>query len=110
MDYLKDYQGKADTKTITATPSGVVPEFTACRFVQIFNFNVDNDANRPYSAPPASVVTTSGLEIYFGFNGTEIGQIFAGDKSDLYPINNLNQLILRSRPGTTRTVWIVYFW
>jgi hypothetical protein len=109
-EYLKDYQGKADTKTITATETGVVPEFTDCRFVQIFNFNVENDSNRPYSVPPASLTETSGLEIYFGFNGTEIGQIFPGEKSDIYPISNLNQLVLRSRPGTTRTVWLTYFW
>lgn len=110
VDYLKNYHGLADTKTVVATENGVVPEFTECRFVQIFNFNVDNAASRPYSLPDPSFGETAGLEIYFGFNGTEIGQIFPGGKSDIYPISNLNQLVLRSRPGTTRTVWLAYFW
>lgn len=111
VDYLKNYNGKADTIAVTANEQGCVPKYTECRFVQISNFNVENETARPYSIPPpGETENTSGFEIYFGFNGTITRQLFIGQTSEIIPIANLNQLIIQSRPGTTRTVWLTYFW
>lgn len=103
MFYFDCYQGIADTLPVKATETGTQPKDTPCKFCIISNFDVINEAET--FAPDAAAA-----EVYFGFNGTVSGQIKPGEQSQKLYINNLKQLVIRSRPGTTRQVWITYFY
>jgi hypothetical protein len=109
-EYLKNYQGKAGNTIVLVTDVGIVPEYTECKFAQIANFNIENDAAMPYESVAPDLNFTNETEVYFGFNGAVTRQIFGGQTSEIFPISNLNQLVLQTRPGKTRTVWVTYFY
>lgn len=105
--YLSDFKGLAGTRSVNVTDRGEQLEDLACKFVKLSNFNVSNLISRPFDTTDAK---DSGFEIYWGFSGNPSFQLFAGEQTELLPIQNLNQITLQARPGDTRQIWITYFY
>ena len=111
--YMRGFQGNADAVAMNLPADEIIraPD-QPCKYAQIFNWNAEDDGITFELAPPSPEGTyfDTENEIYYGFNGKLVGQVFAGANSGMFPIANLNQICLRARPGQTRTVWIAFWW
>ena len=116
---IKDLPGSADYHGFAAGSSILVPAGKIvrlpdqpCRYAMLSHWNVQNDAAsfafRTVSGD--QMYENAGDEIYFGFNGVLVAQLFPAQSTGLFPINNLNQICLRSRPGDNITVWYAWFY
>jgi hypothetical protein len=83
-----------------------------CRYAMLSHWNVINNASsfafRTVSGD--QMYENAGDEVYFGFNGVLVAQLFPSQSTGLLPVNNLDQICLRSRPGDDITIWYAWFW
>lgn len=111
-NYLADYEGKTGGSSIDVGEGGVRLPDQPCKYAMISNWNVLNDAAAfSFHAPSAdNLYENSGFEMYYGFNGIYVAQIFPGSNTGLLPVNNLKQICLRTRPGSVLTAWFAWFY
>lgn len=73
-----------------------------CRYAMIASWTVGTDTART-AKTGASAATqgsgSAGVEMYFGFEGKLFAQLFTGERTELFRVNNLNQLCV-SGSGT----------
>jgi len=84
----------------------------ACRFAIVSNWSTDDTtalAEKADAGVPESDLDDM-QEIYYGFGGQLIGQLFVGQQTEILPVSNLNQICVRSRPGKTGRVYYAWFW
>ena len=111
--YLENFEGNANASSVTIPADKTVrlPD-QPCKFAMLSNFNVLDDTN--FTAKPtagsASVVEDDLQEIYFGFRGRLIAQLFAGRNTELLPVSNLNQISVRCRPAQSGVIYFSWFW
>lgn len=108
MSYLDDYKGIAIGGSIklASGASKSLPD-NPCKFVQIHRWNVtDDEAFTIQNSGTAPADTDD--EIYYGFEGGVVGQLFPSQCTALIPVNNTNQIKLRS-PKTAATIFFTFF-
>lgn len=116
--YLENFQGLCDSGTadLPAIAAGLATGIVRlpdqpCRLVQLHNWNVGDDTSFTAKATAGGALVEDDLqEIYYGFNGKFCGQIFQGRSSEIMPINNLSQIIVRSRPAQSGKVYYSWWW
>ena len=82
-----------------------------CKFVMLCNWNAADDTALTYTALSGdSLYENNGDEIYYGFAGVLVAQLFPSQNSGLLPLNNTNQICVRTRPGNTLKLWYACFW
>lgn len=97
---------------IRATGDGVRLPDRKARFVKISHFNVENSESYEYKNPPSQNLAdeVSSSEIYYGFD-FPAHQLFIGETTEIFPVaENLNEIVVKARPGQTTTVWFSYWW
>lgn len=113
FNYLENYQGKVDGGQIDVTEGGVRLPPRPCKFVMLANWNV-NQADTAtlafYAVSGDGLYENSGREVYYGFGGIYIAQLFPTANSGLLPVKNTSQICLRSRPGATIPIWYAWFY
>lgn len=110
--YIDGFEGRADAGDLILPADTIVrlPD-QPCRFVQLHNWNVGDDTSLTAKGGAGAAGVEDDLqEIYYGFNGKLIGQIFQGRSSDILPVSNLNQIIVRARPLLSGHVYFAWFW
>lgn len=112
INYLANYEGVSGGSAIEVTEGGVTLPPQPCKYVLISNWNVSNDAEGfTYRAPSGdNLYENAGFELYYGFKGVYVCQLFPGSNSFLIPVNNTKQICLRTRPGVTLTAWFAWFY
>ena len=82
-----------------------------CRLVQLHNWNVlDDPSFTSKGSAGAAIVEDDLLEIYWGVNGKFCGQIFSGRSTEIMPISNLRQIIVRARPLLSAKVYYTWWY
>ena len=104
--YLSDYRGIADSGAIKlAAGESKRLENIPCKFVKLARWNVPNDESFTESV---SRYDDNNETIYYGFSGKIFGQLFAGDSTELIPVSNCDQIIVRS-PIVDAVVFYAWF-
>lgn len=103
---LEDLRGIANCGTVTLLGHGnsnlvTLPD-QPCKFAMLSQWTVGVDNSR--TAKTGATASTkgsgsAGVEIYWGFNGKLFGQLFTGERTEMLPINNLNQLCASGTSG-----------
>lgn len=108
---LEDLQGLANcgTKALAGHGTLIVLPDQPCKFAMLSSWTVGVDNSR--TAKTGATASTkgsgsAGVEIYWGFNGQLFGQLFTGERTEMLPINNLNQ-ICASGTGQLFYAWFV---
>lgn len=104
---IEGVKGVGRSSSILVVEGGVRLPDEDCRLVKLANWNAANDESFAFKAAPG-LIEESGDEVYWGFAGIYAHQLFTSRETDWIPVNNLNQISLRSRPGETVHVW--YSW
>lgn len=108
--YLNDYKGEARSGSILVASGATVrlPE-ADCKFVQISRWNATDD--ELFTTGGSSILDTDD-EIYYGFDGILAHQLFVSQITDLIPVNNLRQIVVRvpAKVAGPITVHYTYFW
>lgn len=110
--YLSDYEGRSGASSIKVGDGELkrLPD-QPCKFAVISNWNVQDVPSFTIKATGASgFYDDSADEVYYGFNGIIMGQIMPARSTELLPVNNLNQICVRTRPGDSITIWYAWFW
>src|SRR5690349_21168758 len=93
--YLEDFKGKAFGSS-TIIPADVLVRLPSqpCKFAMLSNFNVaDVPAFTAKGDVGGNALPEDDLsEIYWGFNGRIVAQLFAGRSTEIFPVSNLNQI------------------
>lgn len=79
-----------------------------CKFVELSNWTVGNDPNRTVKTGASAAqpnTGNAGVEMYYGFNGILYAQLFTGNTSPLYQINNLQQICVKGNG----VLYVAYF-
>ena len=110
---IDNFQGYAAGSSILVPAGKIIrlPDQT-CRYAMLSNWNVINNASTFAfrSVSGDQMYENAGDEVYFGFNGVLVAQLFPSQSTGLLPVNNLKQICLRSRPGEDITVWYAWFY
>lgn len=110
MSYLDDYKGQAHggSMPLEAGDQKNLPD-NACKFVQLHRWNVtDDEAFTVQNAGTAPAEADT--EIYYGYEGVIVGQLFASQATALIPVNNTNQITIRiPAKGDDATVFFTFF-
>lgn len=108
--YLDGYEGtgQADSILVESNTTVRLP-YRPCRFVQIFLWNTTNDESFALKSAPAAIASENSEELYWGFGGVLVGQLFTGDKTDLIPVSNTNQITIRKPKGTDTQVYFAWY-
>lgn len=101
-------EGGAQSGSIDVDEKGVRLPHQPCRFVKLENLTVSGDAVFSYKSRAGNGARNASLEVYYGFGDEIAHALYDGRATELYPIDNLNRVILRARPG--ETVKIYYSW
>ena len=118
FDYLKDFKGFVDGGSVILPalagddPTAVVrlPD-QPCKFVQLHNWNTLDDISFTAKGGAGAAGVEDDLqEIFWGVNGKFVGQLFQGRSTEIMPIANLNQIIVRTRPLLAGKVYYTWFW
>ena len=111
-NFLDDFQGKAAASSIFVPESGVRLPDIPCKFVKLSNWNTANDSVQTVDAASASgSYLDVSKEVYYGFNGIIIAQLFPAQSTEMLPISNLNQVCLQARVGSGgRELWYAWWW
>jgi hypothetical protein len=111
-NYLEDFEGVAASSTfpIEADKTMRLPD-QPCRFVQLFHWNTGDDMSLTRKADIGLLGSSKDdeNEVYYGFGQRLCGQLFVGEHTDLIPVKNLNQIIVRTRPSKTATIYVAWF-
>jgi len=110
--YLAGFQGRGFGSSMIVEPDVTMrlPK-QPCRFAMLSNFSV---LDVPVFSPKADAGSVESdlddeTEVYWGFNGRIIGQLFAGKSTEIFPISDLGQISVRTRPGETTTIWFAWW-
>lgn len=111
--YLSDFQGISDAGSLNVAADVTVrlPN-QPCKLVMLSNWTV---ADEPTFSPKGTAAFSlpddadDASEMYYGFNGRIIAQLFAGQSTQLIPVANLNQICVRSTPGSSGVIWYAWF-
>lgn len=85
----------------------VLPDIE-CKFVELSNWTVLGDSARTAKAGASAAqpnTGSAGVEMYYGFNGVLYAQLFTGNTSPLYQINNLQQICVKG----SGLLYVAYF-
>ena len=114
--YLENFEGIAGASSM-AVPVDKVKRLPSqpCKFVKLFNWNVGDDT--AFTAKPtagaAGLIEDDLQEIYYGFAGNGggrlCGQLFSGRETEMLPVSNTDQIVVRARPGSEVTVYYAWF-
>lgn len=108
--YLENFEGKAGASSIIVPSDKTVrlPD-QPCKFVMLARWNVSND--EAFTIVSSSVLNTD-TELYYGFNGVVCCQLFISQTTQLIPVNNANQIIIRNpaKSGAEAPVYYAWFW
>ena len=110
--YLSNFEGRSGASSILVPADKLVrlPD-QPCKFAMLSNFNIQNDSAFTLKASgTGGLYQDIGEEVYYGFNGIVIAQLFPAESTQLLPVNNLDQVCLRTRPGDSITIWYAWFW
>ena len=112
-NYLDGFDGNAAgaSKELTLNKIVRLPD-QPCRFAIVSNWSTDDTstlAEKADAGLPESDLDNL-EEIYYGFGGQLIGQLFVGQSTEILPVSNLNQICIRARPGKTGRVYFAWFW
>ena len=111
--YLTNYEGLANASSINLAADTTVrlPD-QLCKFAILSNWTVDDLSTFALKAGATSSMASgaaTGSEVYYGFNGRIIAQLFAGASTILLPVRNLNEICARAQPGKTGVIWYAWF-
>jgi hypothetical protein len=111
-NYFEGFEGKAagGSKNIPADKIIRLPD-QPCRFAVLSNWSTDDTpimAEKSDAGVPESDLDNM-QEIYYGFGGQLIAQLFVGQSSEMFPVSNLNQICIRARPGQSARVYFAWF-
>jgi len=97
-DYsLTEVKGLAQCQGFAMSGLGTIDTLPdiPCKYAVISQWTVGSDPART-AKTGASAATegsgSAGVEVYWGFNGVLAFQLFTGQRTELLPINNLNQI------------------
>lgn len=83
-----------------------------CRFAKLFCSTVDIDTGltSPVGGAASSLPSDAAdaQELFWGFGGDMFAQLFAGEQTEWFPLDNMNQIFARSASGKTRRIF--YAW
>lgn len=116
-NYLEGFLGLSNAGSVPLTSDKTVrlPD-QPCKFVMLSNFNVldDTDNTAKPDAGNFAAEADNQQEIYYGFTagagGRLVGQLFQGQSTELLPVNNCNQIIVRPRKSRTGVLYYAWFW
>lgn len=109
--YLNGFEGRAAGSSLIVTENGLRLPYQPCRYALLANWNVQNEPSLSYKPQGLSgFYEDSNNEIYYGFSGVYVAQLFPSQNSGLLPISNLDQICVRSRPGVSVQLWYAWFW
>lgn len=109
--YLQNYEGRAAGSSILVDENSLRLPHQPCRYALLANWNTQNEPSFSYKSLSGSgLYEDGGYEIYYGFNGVFVAQLFPSQNSGLLPISNLDQICVRSRPGVNVQLWYAWFW
>lgn len=103
-----DAFGTGSSSSILVDADGVRLPNQPARYLILSNWNVQNDPAMTIKGGAGSLLEELGEEVYWGFNGVYAHQLFPSQTTGLIPVNNLQQICLRTRTGDSITVW--YSW
>lgn len=110
-NYLEDFQGLAQAGSIEVPADKVIPlPYQPCKLAMLFNWNVGNDTSFTSKGGGGNLIEDDQLEYYYGFGRQIIGQLFQSRSTELFPVSNLNQIVVRTRPGSAGRVYYAWFW
>ena len=108
MNYFNDLTGIGDSDAVQVTEKMTrLPDMKA-KFVILSNFNIEVTANYVNKATGGNLAEETGNEVFWGFRGIPANQLFMGKSTEMLPINNLNQISVRTRPGKTIMLYITW--
>lgn len=111
-DYsLTEVKGLAQSQGFAMSGLGTIdtlPDID-CKFAVIGQWTVGSDPARTVKTGASAATEGSGsagVEVYWGFNGVLAFQLFTGQRTELLPINNLQQLCV-SGNGVLYYAWFI---
>jgi hypothetical protein len=116
-NYLEGFQGLSNSGSVSLPVDKTIrlPD-QPCKFVMLSNFTVLDDMDntaKPDAGDPLTVIDNQ-QEIYYGFTsgagGRLVAQLFVGQSTELLPVNDCNQIIVRSRHGNAGVIYYAWFW
>lgn len=89
------FEGNAYVISVAISPGETVrPPSQDCKLVKLSRWNTTEDEQFTNMFGPE--VENSDGEVYYGFNGALFGQLFPARETDLMPLSNLDQILLRA--------------
>ena len=108
--YLSDFQGRSDASSIIiAAADQVRLPSNPCKFAFLSRWNVTNNEAFTALLAPGVVAEDGNIEVYYGFNNIIVDQLFPGRRTELLPVNNTDQIVIRN-PKVGAAVAIYYAW
>lgn len=109
LNYLENFKGIARSGVVSVPAGDIVrlPD-EPCKFVKLSRWNVTDDEQ--FTSTAESLTGVGNDEVYYGFDGVLFGQLFPRKETDLLPINNLNQIVLRCPVKVAGEAKIYYTW
>lgn len=110
MNYYDDFKGVAGASTILIPAAGVkrLPP-NACKFAFLARWSVTNNEAFTTVLAPGEMVEESNLQVFYGFDGVIVDELFPGRRTELLPISNTNQVVVRN-PLAGVEVAIYFAW
>ncbi len=100
VSQLLGLEGRPQSGSAVVTDKGVRLPDEAARFVMLENWYVlDDDL----------LTNAHAIDVLWGYNGTYSHWLRAGGSTALLPVNNLNFISLRSKPGETITIYFSWY-
>ena len=109
MNYYDNFNGDADASTLPLTSGQTkrLPDHV-CKFVLLAYWNTTDNEAFTARVGAGTAPEDSAIECYYGFNGILVGTLFPGRETQLLPINNTNQIIVRA-PKAAAVVRFAWF-
>jgi len=109
--YLNGYEGKAAGSSVLVNENGIRLPYQPCKYALLANWNTLNEPTLGYrNLSGNGLYEDAGLELYYGFNGVYVAQLFPSQNSGLLPVANLDMICVRTRPGSSVPLWYAWFW
>lgn len=108
-NYLDNFKGIAASGSVALATGEIIrlPD-QPCKFVKLSRWNVSNDEQ--FTASAENLTGTGNDEVYYGFDGVLFGQLFPRKETDLLPVSNLNQIVLRCPSKLAAAAVVYYTW
>jgi hypothetical protein len=108
MNYFDNYLGRAYSGVVSLADGDATIRLPSneCKFVKLARWNTTD--NEVFTSSIDAAPATTDDEIYYGFNGVLFGQIFPSTETDLLPVSNTDQIIIRSPAKNSAGARIYY--